>query len=323
MTKHSVEVPRSDPYSYVAELSGPAVLDRIKEGFGAEQPTTDGLFPGSIRSAEVTHHGSGVDSISRYVPGFDHPLRIDARTTIASGIPMARKVSDEIAIPQLSIIADLPERTTANTGQYTLRTLGRFGLAYSLLLAEQAAANVSVVVGDDSGAKTIFRGSSESGFMAMRKMDKVLQHGTGTVPSKDKDNESPLFCALKAQTANVDPETDTVLVISDFMAGYDNDDNTFDWADALTRLQARLQDRLVTIRLKSPAQRLLPAGVLRGLSVRSVEEIRQNYADKADIKADAIEHSLRRVRSLEVDASVVSPHPVMAISKFLSSKPKK
>lgn len=304
----------SDPVAIVANLPGPALLDRLNDELRAVEPAETGLFAGAIASIDPTSHGLNVDGVGDYSPGHDRPSQLNMQATLSSGLPKANKVRGDVDIPRLHIVADMPERLSYTTGDMSLQTLGRYAVALGLVLGEKARANASVVL-SRSGAEQVFDDRASEGFEAMVQIDRNLENTEEPASSES----SSLARALDLTERNIHPDSDITLVISDFMDGYNPETGEIDWQHPLHRLQSTLQDRLLAIRLKSPAQEELPIGAVRHLSLNQLARMRQEYRNSARIKSTAIANVLRAVRYAEIDG-VKKPgqNPLQEVMQFLA-----
>lgn len=299
----------SDPFDVVSNLGGAELLDELHHSLRSVNPVEFALFSGAMRSTESMRYGQMVESVGEFRPGIDQPTQINIPATLAAERPQASRIRTDVDIPKLVIVADLPERLHNSTGQQTLHTLGRYGIALSLTMANHARSRASLILAEDQGVGEVFEDSAQEGYLAMESID----DGAELTPVTD---ESPLAAALQLADETVIPERDVTLVISDFMDGYSSETDDFDWSDGLQRLQGGLDDRLLVMRLASDAQQDLPVG-LSDLPISRVMELRTSYMEAAARKATRISDILATLRQASIDGSDTEIHPVMQINEFL------
>ncbi len=271
------------------------------------------LFSGAISSLESLGFGGNLDSVGDYRPGIDSPTDLDIPATIrAEGSPKAKWLLSDADILSLAVVADMPERLDRSTGVTTLSKLGRYSVALGMASAMNAGAWASLYKADETGADLVFEDAANEAYIAMEALQGVRALGSETSQS------SPLAQALSLAGDDVVPERDVTLVISDFLAGYDQETGSFDWQENLERLYADLDDRLLCIRLKSPAQFQMPQfGNGTGLPANSIHRLNSEFRSIAEKKDRTIESVLEPVRSVTVDASGRTQLPVEQINQFL------
>lgn len=307
MSNHN-QPQNQDAFSVVANLAGPELLDELHHGLRSVNPVEFALFSGAMRSTESTRYGDMVESVGEFRPGIDQPTQINIPATLAAERPQANRIRTDVDIPKLLIVADMPERLAATTGSESLRTLGRYSVALSLVMAQRARARAEMVLTDTSGAEEVFNDSASESYLAMDAIDnpKKLESSAAM---------SPLATALSMVESEAFGHRDVALVVSDFMDGH-NEDGTMDWQEPLSRLSGSLDDRLLTVRLQSPAQMDLPITQTQ-LPIELVTAIREAYQDKALRKAQRISIALAHLRHVSVDAGNYSVHPIVQINDFL------
>ena len=175
-------------------------------------------------------------------------------------------------------------------------------------MAQRARARAEMVLTDSLGAEEVFNDSASESYLAMEAIDN---------PKKLDGNSlmSPLATALSIVESEAFGHRDVALVVSDFMDGH-NEDGTMDWSEPLSRLSGSLNDRLLTVRLQSPAQINLPITQSQ-LPIERVSAMREAYRDNALGKAQRITSVLTHLRHVSVDAGNYNMHPIIQINDFL------
>ncbi len=301
------------PSDEIVSLSGPELLGRLHNNLKATNPMDIALFAGAISSLESLGFGGNLDSVGDYRPGIDSPIDIDIPATIkADGNPKARWLLSDADLLSLAVVADMPERLGRSTGITSLRKLGKYSVALGMASAMNAGAWASLYKADETGADLVFEDTSKESYAAMA----ALQESRTLLSPETR--QSPLAQALEMVSNDVVSTRDVALVISDFLDGYDKENSSFDWQENLERLYADLGDRLLCVRLKSPAQIQMPQfGNGIGLPASSVSRLNSEFASIATGKDRTIEVILEPVRSVTVDAGEGASSPVEQISEFL------
>lgn len=302
------QLPNQDAFSVVANLAGPELLDELHHGLRSVNPVEFALFSGAMRSTESTRYGDLVESVGEFRPGIDQPTQLNIPATLAAERPQANRIRTDVDIPRLLIVADMPERLENTTGSQTLHTLGRYSVALSLVMAQRARARTEMILSDATGAAEVFNDNASEGYLAMEAIDTPIE-------LEDAALMSPLATALTIAEGETIGYRDVALVVSDFMDGH-KEDGTMDWQEPLSRLSGSLEDRLLTVRLQSPAQMDLPVG-LSELPIERVMAIREAYTERAVVKAQRISSVLMHLRHTSVDAGNTSTHPIVQINDFL------
>lgn len=318
MKRLGLESPEvADEFVRTASIEGAAILDELSDQLISYDPLAGGLFAGDSTSATMTTFGVGVHSVDRYIPGKDKPHRYNFRASEASGQPMATKVQDDVGTKQLRIVADMPERLAYADGVTSLQSIGRYAVALSCGLADKARANASLLIGGRGEPELLFEGHGSETALAVDLMDEWLETAS---TSQDQgvaiEEASPLASLLMAAEEQIWPKTDKVILISDFMSGYNQEHESFDWEGEIDLLNGELKDRLFVVRLKSPAQHNLPLSMHKGLSRRAVVAADRSYRKVAQQKERAIQRALEYTRSADIEAAG-SSHPIADINDFL------
>lgn len=300
---------QGDAYSAVANLAGPELLDELHGALESTNPVEFALFTGAMRSTESKRYGQMVKGVGEFRPGIDQPTQLNIPATFAAERPQANRVRTDADIPRLVVVADLPERLHNTSGRLTLRTLGRYSVALALVMAQVARSRAAVILSNETGAGEVFDDLASGSHVAMEALD-----GNPKLPSTE--GKSPLAAALEIAEATIIPQRDVALVVSDFMDGHEASANGTDWQESLARIDGSLEDRLLTVRLSSPAQAELPVG-LSGLPLDRVQAVRERYHDLADAKARRISTALQHMRHIGVEAANSEVHPIAQINNFL------
>jgi hypothetical protein len=307
MNKNS-QPQNADAFSVVANLAGSELLDELYHGLRSVNPVEFALFSGAMRSTESTRYGDMVESVGEFRPGIDQPTQINIPATLSAERPQANRIRTDVDIPKLLIVADLPERLKTTTGKETLHTLGRYSIALGLVMAQRARTRATMILADFDGAEEVFDDSASESYLVMEAIDspKVLTA---------VEQNSSLATALTIAEGETFGARDVALIVSDFMDGFQID-GTADWQEPLSRLAGSLDDRLLTVGLRSPAQLDIPAGI-SNLPLERMMTVREAYASNAQIKARRISSALGHLRHTFVDAGDTSIHPVVQINDFL------
>lgn len=278
------------------DKSGPELLDDLGGSLKATNPVNFGLLRGWVSMTELTIFGDSVEGLARYIPGADQSTAIDVPATLAGDGAYARRPVSNTEVPKIHIFADIPERLKYTTGRATLFDVARYSVAMSVAIATKAGAPISVNLVNDIGSHNIFNGRGRDGYVAMQAFDKAKQ-ARAEKPGKG----TALASALRSAAYDTNTQEDIVLVASDFLTDYDNENGDFGWQKPLEELQAQLGDRLLVARLKSPAQAKMPVGIARGLSVQDLAVARRTFVDTALIKDRQIAEALKQTRNATID----------------------
>lgn len=297
-----------DPFSVVANLAGPELLDQLAAGLASENPVEFALFSGAMRSTESTRYGDMVESVGEFRPGIDQPTQINIPATLAAERPQANRIRTDVDIPRLAIVADMPERLNNTSGRISEKLLGRYAVAMGLVLADRARSTATLVLANESGAEEVFEDMASESYLAMEAIDGKTQF--------EASEKSPLAQALEILETDTLEQRDVVLAVSDFLGGYDRQSSTFDWEDSLSRLSSGLDDRLLAVRLTSRSQHELPV-VTTELSLDRAYAVREAFHQQAKQKAERLASIFQNLRGLNVEADNSSIHPVVQINDFL------
>ena len=298
-----------DPFSVVANLAGPELLDQLAAGIASENPVDFALFSGAMRSTESTRYGDMVESVGEFRPGIDQPTQINIPATLAAERPQANRIRTDVDIPRLAIVADMPERLNYTSGRLSERLLGRYAVAMGLVLADRARSTASLVLANEAGAEEVFEDMASESYLAMEALD-------GNKLKSEVSEKSPLAQALEIAETDTLEQRDVALVVSDFLGGYDRQSSTFDWEDSLSRLSGSLDDRLLAVRLTSHSQNELPV-VTTELPLDRAYAVREAFQQEAKQKANRLAAIFQNLRGLDVDADNLAVHLVVQINDFL------
>ncbi len=306
----------------VLNRTGPEQLDYTLVQLDSEsiigQDSSDGA--GLIDSLLHQRTGSQVDGVGEYQPGRDAAHNIDIRASYASGRAMARKHIDTAAPDRLHIVLDQPERLGELTGNYSAHRLGMFITALSVRVAGAADTDIAVYHNDGNTAGLLFEGHPADAIEAFDQIEgkqkRRLEQACGRASIRN---------LLDLVNQDIDDRHDTALVISDFLDGYAENSQSFDWQHSLQATHAELSDRLWAVRLTSPAQTTLPPAVSSAMDFDTIQSINRQKAAATKQRQQAVGQALRPLenqehnRLLNVDTFRRNnpAHPVLRMSQFI------
>lgn len=304
-------------------------LNYIDLQLRASNSLTDGGPDGLIASLKYDRAGENVVDIAPYKAGADLPQDLDVRATYARKRAMARKKPGEFEPGRVHILSEYNDRYLGSTGKHSLKGLARLTVGMTLLAADQANSEMSLTVVGHTEKPLLHDDQSSGGVWTFQQFDQYID-GTPSRLVQPKAQSDIASGLEKLAEEDIDPETDAVLLVSDFTTGNTSDDiNTpsFDWELPLNNLSQELGDRLYAVQLTNPAQIILPYarhykradGKVVARDLADHQAVAAEYQAAGLAKAQRIAKCLRDIRNIRMYSQ--DPTPFVTAADFIFGKP--
>jgi hypothetical protein len=333
MMKHLENASASD----LVEASAGELLDAVYGKLQASNAISSGYDNGLISSLDYQRLGATPDAVGPYSPSTDGPRSLNIRATFASERPMANKYIGTEKPGALHVIVEWDDRYDAATGDESLRGLSRLALAVTCLAAENVQVPLyTVYVRDGMAAPRVQEYSPAYPVGALKDFDDFINKPLEQAP---QGKQSTLVKGLNEVANNgLNDSSDVCVVISDFVSDAEFNVRAdakgkpkkhldgFGWESSLQELHSRLDDRLFSMRLITPAQTQLPyahdfAIGGRGLGMDTDEYLQMSklYERVATIKQNRLAAIFRNHRVL--DLSSTDYKPFVSVADFVFGSP--
>ncbi len=315
-------MPRPVELGDLAEAKTSLFLDGIDQFLQANGYISQGEPFGHLPTTEYRRDGEDNAGRAPWKPGSDHVTNLDVATSLASGEPVAKKLTGGDHPEQLFIIAEKNERYLGATGNpnQTLLALSRLTIGLSARAADKAGGVVRPIFVTESNKHNVYDEEPKDTAETMLTYDRL------PVTSLRGDASGLSKALTQIGEEELSPDKDACVVVSDFITGSLRTDNGeligFDWEYPLREIHDSLKDRLYVVRLTTPAHTVPPVaqyfetpGGATEIDEVDYRKFVERYSSAGQEKADRISKVLQTIRHIELGSQ--EPRPLLVTANFI------